>query len=352
MVQWQYPQESEPVRWNATAWRRAVIEMPKAHLHLHLGGSCPASVWRRLGQPNPPKRTDVVARGFELFEQQHRSLRQTIASQLSIDLLVQEVAAQAHSEGVLWVELSIDPVGWDPRWVTPERVAGAIAQARRYYPVGFGVIALYSRTRGADDDRVLEWAIQMASLGVPAAVGLAGDELAAELRLFSQRAAAVHRAGLPWVPHSGELDGQLAELRLALSHQWVSRIAHGWVAAQDTSCMAQLIQHRVCLDLAPGSNLRLGVRKLGNHPVGKLAAAGVPISISSDNPLMVGHDLVTELQLAGRFMGLGPEGVAWAGLCSLRHSLAPALITRRWEGMWADWARKWGLGHLPQEWRD
>jgi adenosine deaminase len=348
----QLAQDMEPVRWSAADWRRAMTEMPKAHLHLHLGGSCPASLWKRLGQPRPPKSTDVVGGGFEVFEQHHRHLRQTVTSQLSIDLLVQEVAAQAHAEGVLWVELSIDPVGWDERWVSPLRVTSAISKARRYFKVGFGVVALHSRTRDADDERVLQWAQAMADLGVPAAVGLAGDELASPMHSFDQRAAAVRRAGLPWVPHSGELDGQLSELRRALSHQGVSRIAHGWVAAQDTATMAQLIQHQVCLDLAPGSNLRLGVRRLGDHPIGKLAAAGVPISISGDNPLMVGHDLVTELQLAGRFMGLGPEGVAWAGLCSIRHSLAPALIARRWEGQWADWARRWGLGHLPMEWRD
>lgn len=352
MVQWQYPQAAEPVRWNAADWRRAMTEMPKAHLHLHLGGSCPTSVWKRLGQPAIPKNTNVVAGGFERFELQHRNIRETVTSQLSIELLVREVAAQAHAEGVLWVELSIDPVGWDPHWVAPHRVAGAIAQSWRSFPVGFGVVALYSRTRGADDDRVLQWALDMASLGVPAAVGLAGDELASDLHSFDARAQAVRQAGMSWMPHSGELDGQLPELRRAVAHQGVSRIAHGWVAAQDIACMAQLVQHQVCLDLAPGSNLRLGVRNLGDHPIGKLAAAGVPISISGDNPLMVGHDLVTELQLAGRFMGLGPEGAAWAGLCSLRHCLAPRLLTKRWEGRWADWACRWGLGHLPQQWRD
>jgi len=343
---------ARPVQWDAGEWRLAMKEMPKAHLHLHLGGACPAATWRKIGQPRPPRNTDVMAGGFERFEHQHQHLRQVISSQLSIELLIQEVAAQAHTEGVVWVELSIDPVGWDSRWVHPTRVAGAIAQARRSYPTGFGVVALHSRERGADDDRVLQWALDMQELGVPAAVGLAGDELASPLHQYDKRALQVRQAGLPWIPHSGELEGQLPELRLALAHHGPARVAHGWVAGHDAACMAQLVQHQVCLDLAPGSNLRLGVRHLRNHPVAQLAAAGVPISISGDNPLMVGHGLITELQLAGRFMGLGSEGAAWAGLCSLRHSLAPALMRRRWEGWWADWATRWGMQHLPQLWKD
>ncbi len=311
--------ENRSAAWSGAQWRQALTEMPKAHLHLHLGGACPYNLWRRFDAVSPPRSLNVVRDGFEVFERHGRSARRPVYGQLSIELLVQELAAEAVDLGVVWMELSIDPTLWDERWVAPARLASAFAHARRHYPVGFGVVSLLARNNPDGLDPALEWAQQLADLGVPVGLGLAGDERANPISAFDRSADRAQQAGFAWVPHAGEFPGQAPELRYALGHQAPSRIAHGWTAVGDPALVQALAERQVCLDIAPCSNVRLGVCSMREHPIQQLIRAGVPISLSTDNPLMIRHDLLRELMVAGRFLGaskqarfsIGPSGVSF-----------------------------------------
>jgi aminodeoxyfutalosine deaminase len=77
-----------------------------------------------------------------------------------------------------------------------------------------------------------------------------------------------------------------------------SRIRHGVRAVEDPDLVAELADRRIVLDVCPTSNIRLGVCGPGDHPLARLAAAGVRCSISTDDPAMFDTDLSTEYALA------------------------------------------------------
>jgi aminodeoxyfutalosine deaminase len=68
------------------------------------------------------------------------------------------------------------------------------------------------------------------------------------------------------------------------------------------------------LDVCPLSNLRTGaVASLADHPLPRLAAAGVRCSISTDDPAMFDTDLGRDYEAATSF-GLDPRSFYEAGL--------------------------------------
>jgi aminodeoxyfutalosine deaminase len=68
------------------------------------------------------------------------------------------------------------------------------------------------------------------------------------------------------------------------------------------------------LDVCPISNLRTrAVASLADHPLPRLAAAGVRCSISTDDPAMFGTDLSRDYETATSF-GLDPRSFYEAGL--------------------------------------
>ena len=86
--------------------------------------------------------------------------------------------------------------------------------------------------------------------------------------------------------------------------------------------MRELVGRGTVLDVCPLSNLRTGaVRSLDEHPLPRLAAAGVRCSISTDDPAMFDTDLTRDYDAAASF-GLDPRSFYEAGvsgaLCDAR----------------------------------
>jgi Fe-S cluster assembly protein SufB len=82
----------------------------------------------------------------------------------------------------------------------------------------------------------------------------------------------------------------------------------------------ELAERRVVLDVTPLSNLRTGVvASLGEHPLPDLIAAGIPCTVSTDDPEMFDTDLTREYE-AALSLGIDPKTLYEAGvggaLCS------------------------------------
>jgi len=87
---------------------------------------------------------------------------------------------------------------------------------------------------------------------------------------------------------------------------------------------------RVCLEVCPLSNLRLGylpLEGLAAHPLPILMEAGVACCLASDDPAYFGsrtaHGLIREYVAARHFMGLNDSQLAELARASIIHSRAP-----------------------------
>jgi aminodeoxyfutalosine deaminase len=128
--------------------------------------------------------------------------------------------------------------------------------------------------------------------------------------MFVQQFERARAYGLHSVPHAGETTGP-ATIWDALQNLGAERIEHGIAAARDPDLMRYLAENDITLDVCPTSNVALKVvPDLEHHPLPALVAAGVPVSINSDDPPMFGTDLNHEYAVAAALLDLDEAGVA------------------------------------------
>jgi aminodeoxyfutalosine deaminase len=142
--------------------------------------------------------------------------------------------------------------------------------------------------------------------------------------------------GFASVPHAGEVAGA-ASVRGALDALGADRIRHGFRSVEDPGLVRELAERQIVLDVCPISNLRTrAVASLDEHPLPQLIAAGVPCSISTDDPAMFDTDLTRDYD-AARSLGVEPRACYDAGL---RGALCDEETKSRLRGIGetTDWA--------------
>ena len=156
------------------------------------------------------------------------------------------------------------------------------------------------------------------------ALGLGGPEAGHPPEPFAPYFERGRAAGLHATPHAGEHAGP-ASVRGALDALGAERIAHGVRAVEDPALVVELAVRGVALDVCPTSNLRPGVYpSLAEHPLPQLHAAGVALTINSDDPPLFGTTLTDEAELLADSFGLDVAAIDEILLNGVRHSFLPA----------------------------
>ena len=80
----------------------------------------------------------------------------------------------------------------------------------------------------------------------------------------------------------------------------VTRIGHGVRSADDPRLMEELARRGIVLEVCPGSNIALGLYPdRAAHPLHRLIAAGVRVTLNSDDPPFFHTTLGNEYDKAG-----------------------------------------------------
>ncbi|MCW2621112.1 MAG: adenosine deaminase, partial [Frankiales bacterium] len=153
--------------------------------------------------------------------------------------------------------------------------------------------------------------------------GLSNDETRGDLAAFGKAFRLARNAGLLAVPHAGELRGPRSVWD-ALQHLDAVRLGHGVRAVEDPALLAVLAERQVVCEVCPASNDALGVVPLERSPILALRAAGVPVALSADDPLLFRSGLVAQYTTARERLGLSDVQLADLAACSVRGSTAPA----------------------------
>jgi aminodeoxyfutalosine deaminase len=153
--------------------------------------------------------------------------------------------------------------------------------------------------------------------------GVGGDEFgcpAEELRPAFEQAAA---AGLCRFVHAGEVGGP-ESVREAVEVLGAQRIGHGVSSIRDPELVALLAEKNICLDICPASNLfTRAVALYEDSPWKRLAAAGVPVTIGSDDPGFFGAWLDDELARCAEVWKLTAGDLRGLMLTAARHAFQP-----------------------------
>jgi len=321
---------------------RPLAALPKAHLHLHFTGAMRhatlvdlaarhrAHLPEALRADWPPQLSAADERGWFRFQRLYDIARSVIRTEDDLRRLVSETAEDERAEGSGWLEIQVDPSGYAAHFggitSVAELVLDAAAAAAAASGVGIGVIIAANRTKHPLEARTLaRLAARLAGHGVTG-FGLSNDERRGMAADFAPAFRIAARAGLLAVPHGGELAGP-ASVRACLDDLNADRIGHGVAEAKDQDLAKRIAGRRTTLEVCPASNVALGIAASpADVPLRILLDAGVQVALGADDPLIFGHRLVAQYELARQAHGLPDETLAELARMSVRGSAAPSQV--------------------------
>jgi aminodeoxyfutalosine deaminase len=317
-----------------------VDALPKVELHVHLEGSMlPATVLalaRRHQVEDIPATEQALAdwyafKDFNHFLRVYRTAVQVLRDEDDFALLARETALSLAAQNVRYAEMYVTPFIHTQRGVPVDEVFAGInrglAEARVTADVEIRwVTDIPGGLPGVDIREVAELTVEYAvNHGGESVLGLGigGAEVGVPRPQFAGAFAAARAAGLRSLPHAGETTGPRT-IWDSIEHLGADRIGHGIRCLDDPALVERLRADRIPLDVSPTSNLRTGVvADYPSHPLASLIAAGVPVSLNSDDPPMFGTTLRDEYLHALRDLGLSRAAVGELAAAAVRHSFLP-----------------------------
>ena len=206
---------------------------------------------------------------------------------------------------------------------------------------------------GGSDAETFRWAEYTVDVAIESmgdglvALGLAGPEEGCPPELYARYFDRARAAGLHSYPHAGEHAGP-ESVRGALDVLGAERIAHGVRAVEDPALVKEIAARGIAFDVCPTSNVCLGVApSLAEHPLPKLLAAGVKVTIASDDPPMFNTTLNDDVALLADPFGLDLATIDEILLNGVRHSFLPAERKRELEAEYRAELDALKVVHLP-----
>jgi adenosine deaminase len=341
--------------------------MPKTELHMHLDGAVEVKTAIELiaggGAPDAVKEAGLSAPLS--YEALYRKLviENPLATQaellkyydLPIALLQSAEALERVTDELLGAKAADNvrycEIRWAPRLHcaegmsvrrVAESVAGAARRACARYDIRARLIVVGMRSHSPESNKdMLYSALEADTCGMICAADLAGPEAAnpdpAFQKPFLDEA---RKLGLGVTLHCGELPGSAGTIRRCVGLMAPDRIAHGSGAADDEELCRLLAERGIQLDLCPTSNIQAGLYKdYAEFPAAILHKRGVPISISTDSPVVSGLTLSEEYHRAATQGRLSAADLWKINLNSIDRVFADDSVKNALKEEFLSWAK-------------
>jgi adenosine deaminase len=312
-----------------------IAALPKAELHMHLEGALEPELLFELATRNDValgwRTVDELRGAYEFHSLQpfldlyYEGCR-VLCQERDFYDLTRAYLARAHADGVRRAEISLGPQSFLGREFTVDDyfrgVLRAIDDAESADGISAGIIVTVQRHRSEQEafeqlDAVLPWADRIAGFGLAAAE--AGNPPSKFARYFAE----LHRQGFRTCAHAGE-EGPADYVREAVEVLGVDRIDHGIHALDDPLLVKDLADAQVPITVCPLSNARLKVVPgLAQHPLPAMLAAGLNVSLNSDDPAYFGGYIGDNYAESARALGLSRADLETIAANSIRASFLP-----------------------------
>jgi adenosine deaminase len=240
------------------------------------------------------------------------------------------------ADGCGWLEIQVDPTSYAPVFGGLEPVLEAVLAGAAAAPIPVGVLVASSWTRPPEHAlSLVRLAARYAADGV-VGFGLSNDERGANVADFAPAFRVALDAGLLTAPHSGFYT-PATHVRECVELLGATRIGHGTSAATDPGLLELLASREVALEICPTSYPPFGVHELTTIPLAVFLSAGVPVALSTDDPLLFGVGLAGQYEICRASLGLTDEQLAWLATSGIRASAASAEVKDRLLAEVATW---------------
>ena len=328
----------------------SIRSLPKAELHVHLEGSVGAETLLALAAEHgvEPPAPDVAGvrrwydfRDFEDFLERYFFVCRLLKRRDDFRRIAYDYLLSAHAQGAVHVELHISSsyhtqeVGLDWQVVLEGAVAGCDAAERDCGISSLLIPDLSPHLGVASAHATLDAVLAQLHPRV-FALGMGGPSDAWWEEDFVPAFDRARDAGLRTVCHAGE-HGPAREVRHAVECFGAERIQHGITAMNDPAVVELLLERDIPCDVCPGSNVALkAVGDFATHPLPHMVAAGITVTLGSDDPPLFHTDLLNEYRIAWEHGGLREEALRELARSSIRESFAPENAKSRWLASFGD----------------
>jgi adenosine deaminase len=293
---------------------------PKLELHLHIEGAAPPRFIRDLAARKAIDLGGIFDenghynyQGFDEFLTTYEAATQVLSCPQDFADLTRAVLEQSALQGVIYTELFISPdfcgggdlAAWRDYLAA---IHDAADQAERDFGIVARGIVTAIRHFGGDAAKPIGLCAAHTQGEFIRGFGIGGDEMAGKLADFKWAYDCAREAGLHLTAHAGEWGGPQSVWD-AIHDLGVARVGHGVHAIDDPKLVEYLGEHNIVLEVCPGSNVALGVYpSWRDHPVDRLRKAGVPVTISTDDPPFFHTSMTNEYENLANVFGWGrPE---------------------------------------------
>ena len=288
-------------------------DTPKVELHLHLEGAAPPAFIRGLAAEKNINLSRIfnedggyIFQDFEQFLRAYEAACEPLKGPDDFYRLTRAVLEELASHKVVYAETFISPdfcgggdlSAWRDYLAAMKQAADEMDEV-----VTLRGIVTCIRHFGPEQARKTAHCAAETMGDFVTGLGLAGAEMMGRPSDFAWSFDLGREAGLHLTAHAGEWGGpdMVEETLDALK---VSRVGHGIKAHADADLVKRLADEGVTLEVCPGSNVVLGaVKNWSSHPIAKLRDAGVPVTVSTDDPPFFHTTMTAEYDALHRQFG-------------------------------------------------
>jgi adenosine deaminase len=295
--------------------RDLVRGMPKAELHIHIEGSLEPELIFQLAERNGVRldypsvealRAAYAFTDLQSFLDIYYAGASVLLQEQDFYDMTMSYLRRAEADHVRHAELFFDPQTHTARGVDFGTAINGIHRACQDSPVSASLIMCFLRHLSEQEAfDTLEQAMPFRDKFI--GVGLDSSESGHPPEKFARVFARCRELGLHVVAHAGE-EGPPEYIRTALDLLKVERIDHGVRCLEDPALVERLAREGVPLTVCPLSNIKLCVfDEMAQHNLGKLLAAGLKVTINSDDPAYFGGYMNANFEAAFDALNLQRE---------------------------------------------
>lgn len=296
--------------------------LPKVELHRHLEGTLRLDTMLEIARAHGIT-LPVADRSLQslvqmqnsdplnstVFLSKFQTIRQFFRTPEIIARVTREAIADAHADGVRYLELRFTPLALSriqgfPMAEVMDWVCDSAAEAGRIYDVPTRLIVSVNRHESVEvAEQVTDLALQRMDRGI-VALDLAGNEADFGALPFLEVFNEARAGGLRVTVHAGEWNGP-QNVRQAIEAFHADRIGHGVRVMEDPQVVALARERQTTFEVCLTSNYQTGVvGALKAHPFRSMLAQGLNAAISTDDPGISQIALSDEYRVAVEELGL------------------------------------------------
>ena len=250
------------------------------------GVTVPASMFNLSGLVQVQDQDPMT---FSNFLDKFKTLRLFYKSPNVIDRVTREAVEDAANDNIRYLELRFTPVALSraegfPLHDVMDWVITSAQEAAKKHKIKVGLIASVNRHESSELAEQVAWLAADRIHDGLVGLDLAGNEAEFKTDPFKGIFKEARQAGLHVTIHAGEW-GPAANVRDAIEELGAERIGHGVRVLEDENIVALARERGTVFEVCVTSNYQSGVVKaLTEHPLPGMLAAGLSVTVNTDDP--------------------------------------------------------------------